>query len=212
MVQANFKSVNSSGISSIEDVLEDARSGKLFILVDNENRENEGDLIVLAEKIKPEHMAFMVNYGTGIVCLAMTKSHMESLNLNFMEKKNVSDNHTAFTTSIDARYGITTGVSAEDRTKTILTAINKNSTQDDIVTPGHIFPLIANEGGITKRAGHTEASVEIAKLAGLDHSAVICELVNHDGSMMRLPELLEFAEHHKIRLTTIDKLISYIKK
>ncbi|WP_341808664.1 3,4-dihydroxy-2-butanone-4-phosphate synthase [Wolbachia endosymbiont (group E) of Neria commutata] len=212
MVQANFKSVNSPGISSIQDVLEDARSGKLFILVDNENRENEGDLIVLAEKIKPEHMAFMVNHGTGIVCLAMTKSHMESLNLNFMEKKNVSDNHTAFTTSIDARYGITTGVSAEDRTKTILTAINKNSTQDDIVTPGHIFPLIANEGGVTKRAGHTEASVEIAKLAGLDHSAVICELVNDDGSMMRLPELLEFAEHHKIKLTTIDKLISYVKK
>ncbi|APR97980.1 3,4-dihydroxy-2-butanone-4-phosphate synthase [Wolbachia endosymbiont of Folsomia candida] len=212
MVQANFKSVNLPGISSVEDVLEDARLGKLFILVDDENRENEGDLIVLAEKIKPEHMAFMVNYGTGIVCLAMTKSHMENLNLNFMEKKNVSDNHTAFTTSIDARYGITTGVSAEDRTKTILTAIDKDSTQDDIITPGHVFPLIANEGGVTKRAGHTEASVEIAKLVGLDHSAVICELVNDDGSMMRLPELLKFAEHHKIKLTTIDKLISYVEK
>jgi 3,4-dihydroxy 2-butanone 4-phosphate synthase len=212
MVQATYPSVDLSGISSAEGVLEDARSGKLFILVDSESRENEGDLIVLAEKLKPEHMAFMVRYGTGIVCLAMTKSHMERLAINFMEKKNVDDNHTAFTTSIDARYGITTGVSAEDRTKTILTAIDKNSTQDDIVTPGHIFPLIANEGGVTKRPGHTEASVEIAKLAGLDHSAVICELVNDDGSMMRLPDLLKFAERHKIKLTTIDKLISYVKK
>ena len=212
MVQSTCTSLNLSGISSIEDVLEDARSGKLFILADDEDRENEGDLIVLAEKVKPEHIAFMVRYGTGIVCLAMTGSHMKKLDLNFMEKKNVSDDHTAFTTSIDARYGITTGVSAEDRAKTVLAAINKTSTQDDIITPGHIFPLIANEGGVMKRAGHTEASVEMAKLAGLDHSAVICELVNQDGSMMRLPELLKFAEHHKIKLTTIDKLINYIKK
>lgn len=212
MVQSTCASLNLPDISSIEDVLEDARSGKLFILVDNEDRENEGDLIVLAEKIKPEHIAFMVNYGTGIVCLAMTKPHMSKLGLNFMERKNVSDNHTAFTTSIDARYDITTGVSAEDRAKTILAAIGKNSTQDDIITPGHVFPLIANEGGVIKRAGHTEASVEMAKLAGLDHSAVICELVNKDGSMMRLPELLKFAKDHEIKLTTIDKLINYIKK
>ncbi|ONI56378.1 3,4-dihydroxy-2-butanone 4-phosphate synthase [Wolbachia pipientis wVitA] len=199
------------GISSVEDVLEDARSGKLFILVDDENRENEGDLIVLAEKIKPEHMAFMVRYGTGVVCLAMTKFHMKRLGLNFMEKKNIGENHTAFTTSIDARYGITTGVSAEDRTKTIHAAINKDGTQDDIITPGHVFPVIAHKGGVAQRAGHTEASVEMAKLVGFDHSAVICELVNDDGSMMRLPQLLKFAEQHKIKLTTIDKLISYVK-
>ncbi|WP_264338255.1 3,4-dihydroxy-2-butanone-4-phosphate synthase [Wolbachia endosymbiont (group A) of Cheilosia soror] len=211
MVQATYASMTLPGISSVEDVLEDARSGKLFILVDDENRENEGDLIVLAEKIKPEHMAFMVRYGTGVVCLAMTKFHMKRLGLNFMEKKNIGENHTAFTTSIDARYGITTGVSAEDRTKTIHAAINKDGTQDDIITPGHVFPVIAHKGGVAQRAGHTEASVEMAKLVGFDHSAVICELVNDDGSMMRLPQLLKFAEQHKIKLTTIDKLISYVK-
>lgn len=212
MVQATYASMSLPGISSVEDVLEDARSGKLFILVDDENRENEGDLVVLAEKIKPEHMAFMVRYGTGVVCLAMTKFHMKRLGLNFMEKKNIGENHTAFTTSIDARYGITTGVSAEDRTKTIHAAINKDGTQDDIITPGHVFPVIAHKGGVAQRAGHTEASVEMAKLVGFDHSAVICELVNDDGSMMRLPQLLKFAEQHKIKLTTIDKLISYVKK
>ncbi|WP_265027372.1 3,4-dihydroxy-2-butanone-4-phosphate synthase [Wolbachia endosymbiont (group A) of Bombylius major] len=211
MVKATYASMSLPGISSVEDVLEDARSGKLFILVDDENRENEGDLIVLAEKIKPEHMAFMVRYGTGVVCLAMTKFHMKRLGLNFMEKKNIGENHTAFTTSIDARYGITTGVSAEDRTKTIHAAINKDGTQDDIITPGHVFPVIAHKGGVAQRAGHTEASVEMAKLVGFDHSAVICELVNDDGSMMRLPQLLKFAEQHKIKLTTIDKLISYVK-
>ncbi|WP_338976717.1 3,4-dihydroxy-2-butanone-4-phosphate synthase [Wolbachia endosymbiont (group A) of Ophion ellenae] len=211
MVQATYASMSLPGISSVEDVLEDARSGKLFILVDDENRENEGDLIVLAEKIKPEHMAFMVRYGTGVVCLAMTKFHMKRLGLNFMEKKNIGENHTAFTTSIDARYGITTGVSAEDRTKTIHAAINKDGTQDDIITPGHVFPVIAHKGGVAQRAGHTEASVEMAKLVGFDHSAVICELVNDDGSMMRLPQSLKFAEQHKIKLTTIDKLISYVK-
>ncbi|WP_253302658.1 3,4-dihydroxy-2-butanone-4-phosphate synthase [Wolbachia endosymbiont of Psylliodes chrysocephala] len=212
MVQATYASMSLPGISSVEDVLEDARSGKLFILVDDESRENEGDLVILAEKVKPEHMAFMVRYGTGVVCLAMTKFHMKRLGLNFMEKKNIGENHTAFTTSIDARYGITTGVSAEDRTKTIHAAINKDGTQDDIITPGHVFPVIAHKGGVAQRAGHTEASVEMAKLVGFDHSAVICELVNDDGSMMRLPQLLEFAEQHKIKLTTIDKLISYVKK
>ncbi|WP_250296638.1 3,4-dihydroxy-2-butanone-4-phosphate synthase [Wolbachia endosymbiont of Oedothorax gibbosus] len=214
MVQATYASMSLPGISSVEDVLEDARSGKLFILVDDESRENEGDLIVLAEKIKPEHMAFMVRYGTGIVFLAMTKLHMSKLDLEFMERSNVDEKiapHTAFTTSIDARYGITTGVSAYDRTHTILTAIDEKSTKDDIITPGHVFPIIANEGGVLARNGHTEASVEIAKLVGLNHAAVGCELVNDDGSMMRLPQLLKFAEQHKIKLTTIDKLISYVK-
>ncbi len=206
-----YASVNTHGISSIESVLEDARSGKLFILVDNENRENEGDLVVLAEKVRPEHIAFMVRYGAGIVCLSMTVSHMQNLNIGFMEKKNVYDDHTAFATSIDASYGIATGVSAEDRAKTILTAINNNSTPDDIVTPGHVFPVIANEGGVLKRAGHTEASVEIARLVGMNHAAVICELVNDDGSMMRLPDMLKFAVQHEIKLTTIDKLICYLK-
>ncbi|MDN5248032.1 MAG: 3,4-dihydroxy-2-butanone-4-phosphate synthase [Wolbachia endosymbiont of Tyrophagus putrescentiae] len=205
----------SESISSVESVLEDARSGKMFILVDGEDRENEGDIIVLAEKVKPEHIAFMVRYGTGIVFLAMTRSHMDRLNLEFMKRSNVDEKlmpHTAFTTSIDARYGITTGVSADDRAHTILTAVSPESTGGDIITPGHVFPIIANENGVLARHGHTEASVEIAKLAGLNCAAVGCEVVNDDGSMMRLPELLKFAEQHQIKLTTIDKLISYVKE
>ncbi|QKX02290.1 3,4-dihydroxy-2-butanone-4-phosphate synthase [Wolbachia endosymbiont of Dirofilaria (Dirofilaria) immitis] len=215
MIQATYASMNLSCISPVEDVLEDARSGKLFILVDNENRENEGDLIILAEKLKPKHVAFMIRYGTGIVFLAMTKLHMNRLGLEFMRRSNVDEKlapHTAFTTSIDARYGITTGVSANDRTRTILIAIDEKSTKDDIITPGHVFPIIANDSGVLARNGHTEASVEIAKLVNLNHAAVGCELVNDDGSMMRLPQLLEFAEQHKIKLTTIDELINYVKK
>lgn len=210
-----YPPVNLSGISSVESVLDDACSGKLFILVDDENRENEGDLIVLAEKVKSEHIAFMVRYGTGIVFLAMTNSHMNRLGLDFMKRSNVDEKlvtHTAFTTSIDARYGITTGVSANDRAHTIITAINEKSTKDDIITPGHVFPIIADDGGVLVRNGHTEASVEVAKLVGLNNSAVGCEIVNDDGSMMRLPELIKFAEQHKIKLTTIDKLINYVKK
>ncbi len=200
-------------ISPIEDVLEDAYQGKIFILVDDENRENEGDLVILAEKVNVDAVALMIRYGSGIVCLAVTGSHVNNLNLELMPRRNVSNDHTAFTTSIDARSGITTGVSAQDRTKTILTAIDRNSTKDDIVTPGHVFPLIVNEGGVLKRKGHTEASVEIARIVGLDQSAVICEVVNQeDGSMMRLPKLLEFAKGHKIKLTTINELINFIKK
>ncbi|WP_333023248.1 3,4-dihydroxy-2-butanone-4-phosphate synthase [Wolbachia endosymbiont of Pentidionis agamae] len=201
-------------VSSIEDVLEDAYLGKLFILVDDENRENEGDLIILAEKVTASAIAFMIRYGSGIIFLSMTKFHMEKLNLDFMKKSNVDDKHiphTAFTTSIDARYGITTGVSANDRTHTIITAIDKRSTQSDIITPGHVFPIIANEGGVLVRNGHTEASVEIAKLVGLSHTAVGCEIMNSDGSMMRFPGLLEFAKQHGIKLTTINKLIDYVK-
>lgn len=211
----NMATCMSADISSIESILEDARSGKLFILVDDENRENEGDLIILAEKVKPEHIAFMVRYGSGIVFLAMTNLHMSKLDLEFMRRSNVDEKlipHTAFTTSIDARHGITTGVSADDRVRTILTAVDQKSTKNDIITPGHVFPIIANEGGVLARNGHTEASVEIAKLVGCNHAAVGCELVNDDGSMMRLPELLEFAKQHKIKLTTIEKLISYVKK
>ena len=203
-----------TGIAPIEEVLEDARLGNLFILVDDENRENEGDVIILAEKVKPEHVAFMVRYGSGIVFLAMTNLHRERLSLDFMKKHNVDEKlvpHTAFTTSIDARYGITTGVSADDRAHTILTAINEKSTKDDIITPGHVFPIIAHKGGVLARGGHTEASVEITKLVGINHAAVGCELINENGSMMRLPDLIKFAEQHKIKITTIDRLIVYIK-
>lgn len=199
-------------ISPVEDVLEDALQGKLFILADDENRENEGDLVILAERINIEAVTFMIRYGSGIVCLVLTNSYANNLGLDLMPRRNIDSYHTAFTTSIDARYGITTGVSAQDRTHTILTAIDKNSTMDDITTPGHVFPLIANQGGVLKRRGHTEASIEIARIVGLDQSAVICEVMNQeDGSMMRLPNLLEFAKEHKIKLTTIDKLVKFIE-
>ncbi|WP_339048672.1 3,4-dihydroxy-2-butanone-4-phosphate synthase [Candidatus Mesenet endosymbiont of Phosphuga atrata] len=198
--------------SPVEDVLEDALQGKLFILADDENRENEGDLVILAERVNIEAVTFMIRYGSGIVCLVLTNSHANNLGLDLMPRRNIGSYHTAFTTSIDARYGITTGVSAQDRTHTILTAIDKNSTVNDITTPGHVFPLIANQGGVLKRRGHTEASIEIARIIGLDQSAVICEVMNQeDGSMMRLPHLLEFAKEHKIKLTTIDKLVKFIE-
>lgn len=204
--------MNSLEVSPVEDVLEDALQGKLFILADDEDRENEGDLIVLAERVNVEAVTSMIRYGSGIVCLVLTNSRMSDLELDPMPRRNVSNYHTAFTTSIDARYGITTGVSAQDRTHTILTAIDKNSTMDDITTPGHVFPLIANQGGVLKRRGHTEASIEIARIVGLNQSAVICEVMNQeDGSMMRLPHLLEFAKEHKIKLTTIDKLVKFIE-
>lgn len=204
--------MNSLEISPIEDILEDALQGKLFILVDDENRENEGDLVILAEKVNVEATTFMIKYGSGIVCLVLTSLRMNDLGLDLMPRRNVGNYHTAFTTSIDARYGITTGVSAQDRTHTILTAIDKNSTVNDITTPGHVFPLVANQGGVLKRRGHTEASIEIARMVGLDQSAVICEVMNQDdGSMMRLPNLLKFAKEHKIKLTTIDKLVKFME-
>ncbi|UWI83144.1 3,4-dihydroxy-2-butanone-4-phosphate synthase [Wolbachia endosymbiont of Howardula sp.] len=201
-----------TSISSITDILDEAIAGKLFIIVDDENRENEGDLIILADKITPKHMAFMIRYGTGIVFLAMTKLHMIKLNLGFMHQTNVENqvHHTAFTTSIDARFGITTGVSAYDRTHTIHIAINDQSTQDDIITPGHVFPTIANDGGVLVRRGHTEASVEIAKLAGYTQAAVGCELINDNGTMMRLPEIFAFSQLHNIKFTTIDTIVYYL--
>ncbi|WP_339045567.1 3,4-dihydroxy-2-butanone-4-phosphate synthase [Candidatus Mesenet endosymbiont of Agriotes lineatus] len=204
--------MSSLEISPIEDILGDALQGKLFILVDDENRENEGDLVILAEKVNVEATTFMIRHGSGIVCLVLTSSRVSDLGLDLMSRRNVGNYHTAFTTSIDARCGITTGVSAQDRTHTILTAIDKSSTGDDITTPGHVFPLIANQGGVLKRRGHTEASIEIARIVGLDQSAVICEVMNQeDGSMMRLPNLLEFAKEHKIKLTTIDKLVKFME-
>ncbi|MGN7678571.1 MAG: 3,4-dihydroxy-2-butanone-4-phosphate synthase, partial [Anaplasma sp.] len=169
--------------ASVDKVVEDASKGKAFVLLDDEDRENEGDLVVLADRVSAAVLNMMIRYGSGIICLAISESHARRLGLDLMPRRNAGDSCSAFTTSIDARYGITTGVSAYDRMTTILAAVAEHSSADDIVTPGHVFPIIADSGGVAKRAGHTEASREVAKLAGGANAAVICELMNPDGTM-----------------------------
>ncbi|MGN7618920.1 MAG: 3,4-dihydroxy-2-butanone-4-phosphate synthase [Ehrlichia sp.] len=204
-------SESSSFISPIEHIVEDAKQGKLCILVDDEQRENEGDLIVLAEKVTSDAINFMITHGSGIVCLSITEDLMYRLGLEFMPKRHVNDNSASFATSIDARYGITTGVSACDRASTILAVVDRNVQKDDFVTPGHIFPIVSKKGGVLERSGHTEASIEVAKIAGLAPVAVVCELMNPDGTMSRLPDIIKFSQHHGIKVTTIDRLIQYVK-
>ncbi|QXK92259.1 3,4-dihydroxy-2-butanone-4-phosphate synthase [Neoehrlichia mikurensis] len=197
-------------ISFVDHVIEDAANGKPFILVDDKNRENEGDLVVLADKVNSEIMNLMIQHGSGIVCLAMTEYYMKKLNLDFMPRTNINDNCAAFTTSIDSRYGITTGVSAQDRVTTILTVIRDGTTKDDFVTPGHVFPIIARSGGVLERPGHTEASVEIARLSACSEAAVVCELMNKDGTMSRFSEIVDFANKYNIKILTINRLIEYL--
>jgi 3,4-dihydroxy 2-butanone 4-phosphate synthase/GTP cyclohydrolase II len=199
-------------LSSIEDVIEDARNGQMFILVDDEDRENEGDLIIPAEKANPETINFMAKYGRGLVCLAVTPERADQLGLELMAAKNQSRHQTAFTISIEAREGITTGISAADRAQTISVAINSNRGRTDIVSPGHVFPLIAQPGGVLVRAGHTEAAVDIARLAELNPSGVICEVMNDDGTMARLPDLLVFAKQHGLKVASISDLIAYRRR
>jgi 3,4-dihydroxy 2-butanone 4-phosphate synthase/GTP cyclohydrolase II len=201
-----------TAISSIEEIIEDARQGKMFILVDHEDRENEGDLVMPAEKVTPETVNFMATYGRGLICLALTSDRLDSLGLPLMAASNSSRHETAFTVSIEAREGVTTGISAHDRAKTINVAINPNSGAQDIATPGHVFPLRARNGGVLVRAGHTEAAVDIARLANLDGSGVICEIMNDDGTMARLPDLIAFAQRHTLKLGTITDLIAYRRK
>jgi 3,4-dihydroxy 2-butanone 4-phosphate synthase/GTP cyclohydrolase II len=201
-----------SKLSPIEDVIEDARNGRMFILVDDEDRENEGDLIIPAEKASPEAVNFMAKYGRGLICLSVTPERADELGLELMSIKNQSRHQTAFTTSIEAREGVTTGISAADRATTVAVAINPNRGRNDIVTPGHIFPLIAEHGGVLVRAGHTEAAVDVARLAGLNPSGVICEIMNDDGTMARLPDLLTFADHHKLKIASIADLIAYRRR
>jgi len=198
-------------IATIEEAIEDIRQGKMIILVDDEDRENEGDLCVAAEKVTPEIINFMAKYGRGLICLALTAEKVEQLKLPLMS----SDTHpspphgTAFTVSIEARKGVTTGISAHDRAVTILTAIADNAKPEDLVIPGHVFPLRARPGGVLVRAGHTEGSVDLARLAGLKPAAVICEIMNDDGTMARLPDLEKFAQKHGLKIVTIADLISY---
>jgi 3,4-dihydroxy 2-butanone 4-phosphate synthase / GTP cyclohydrolase II len=196
-------------LSPINAIIKDAKKGKLFILVDNKNRENEGDLVIPASKANSKSINFMAKHGRGLVCLALTKKQVEKLSLPLMSSINKARMQTAFTVSIEAKKGITTGISAFDRAKTIKVAINKGSKKRDIVSPGHVFPLVARNGGVLERAGHTEASIDISKLAKLNPSSVICEVMNEDGRMARFDDLLLFAKKHNLKIASIEDLISY---
>jgi 3,4-dihydroxy 2-butanone 4-phosphate synthase/GTP cyclohydrolase II len=196
-------------LSSIEELIEEARNGRMFILVDDEDRENEGDLVIPAQFATPDAINFMARHARGLICLALTQQRIEHLGLSLMSRHNSTRHQTAFTVSIEAREGVTTGISAHDRAHTVAVAINPDSDRDDIVTPGHVFPLVAREGGTLVRAGHTEASVDIARKAGLNASAVICEIMNDDGTMARLPDLISFAQRHNLKLGTIADLIAH---
>jgi 3,4-dihydroxy 2-butanone 4-phosphate synthase/GTP cyclohydrolase II len=196
-------------ISPIEDILEDFRNGRMIILVDAEDRENEGDLVVPAQMATPEAINFMAKHGRGLICLSLTETRAEQLHLEYMSRKNEARHRTAFTVSIEAREGIATGISAADRARTIATAIDPTRDYKDIVTPGHVFPLIARSGGVLVRAGHTEASVDLARMSGLLPAAVICEIMNDDGTMARMPDLVAFAQRHGLKVGTIEDLIAY---
>ena len=202
-----------NGLSTIEEVIADAKAGKLFILVDDEDRENEGDLCVIGESATADAINFMAKYGRGLICLALTRIRTEQLGLTMMERRNESRHETAFTISIEAREGVTTGISAADRALTIKTAIDPNCSERDITTPGHIFPLIARDGGTLVRAGHTEAVVDIARACGSDNpSGVICEIMKDDGEMARLPDLVCFAKEHDLKIASIADLIAWRRR
>ncbi len=196
-------------LSPIKDIIKDARKGKMFVLVDDKNRENEGDLVISGSKCNSKNINFMAMHGRGLICLALTKKQVDKLGLPLMSSVNKARMQTAFTVSIESKKGITTGISAFDRAKTIKVAINKKSQKKDIVSPGHVFPLVAKNGGVLERAGHTEASVDISKLAKLNPSAVICEVMNEDGRMARFDDLLKFSKKHKLKIASIEDLISY---
>ncbi len=196
-------------ISPIKDIIADIRTGKMVVLVDEEDRENEGDLVLGAQFVTPEHINFMARFGRGLICLTLTEIRCHQLNLSPMVQRNGTRLGTNFTASIEAASGVTTGISAADRAHTILTAVAKGAKPDDLVSPGHIFPLMTQNGGVLVRAGHTEAGCDLAQLAGLEPAAVICEILKDDGSMARLPDLLEFAAHHGLKIGTIADLIHY---
>ena len=202
----------SDAVSSIEEIIDDARNGRMFILVDHEDRENEGDLVIPAQMCTPQAVNFMATHGRGLICLSLTGSRIDALGLPLMSPKNSSRHETAFTMSIEAREGVETGISAADRARTISVAIDPTKGPQDIATPGHVFPLRARDGGVLVRAGHTEAAVDISRLAGLNPSGVICEIMNDDGSMARLPDLIAFGQKHGIKIGTISDLIAYRRR
>jgi 3,4-dihydroxy 2-butanone 4-phosphate synthase/GTP cyclohydrolase II len=193
----------------IEDIIDEARNGRMYILIDDEDRENEGDLIIPAQMATPAAINFMATHGRGLICLALDKARVDQLGLHPMSRNNTESMQTAFTVSIEAKEGVTTGISAADRARTVSVAIDQTKGPDDIVTPGHVFPLMAREGGTLVRAGHTEAAVDISRLAGLNPSGVICEIMNEDGTMARLDDLIAFARKHQLKIGTIRDLIAY---
>ena len=196
-------------LSSIDEIIEEARNGRMFVLIDDEQRENEGDLVIPAQMATPEAINFMAKFGRGLICLALTSERVRQLNLPLMARQNASRHQTAFTVSIEAREGVSTGISASDRARTIAAAIDPSKGTDDIASPGHVFPLEARDGGVLVRAGHTEAAADLARLAGLNPSGVICEIMNDDGTMARLPDLEKFSQTHGIKVGTIADLIAY---
>src|SRR5687767_11841501 len=196
----------------IEQIIDEARNGRMFILVDDEDRENEGDLIIPAQMATPDAINFMATHGRGLICLALAKARVDQLGLELMSRHNGTRHETAFTVSIEAREGVTTGISAADRARTVAVAIDASKGSEDIVTPGHVFPLIARDGGVLVRAGHTEAAVDISRLAGLNPAGVICEIMAEDGSMARLDDLLRFARLHGLKVGTIRDLIAYRRR
>ena len=199
-------------LSPTEELLAEARSGRMFVLVDDEDRENEGDLVIPAQFATPDAINFMAKHARGLICLALTRQRVEQLGLRLMAQANGTRHQTAFTVSIEARDGVTTGISAADRARTVAVAINPEMGRDDIVTPGHVFPLMARDGGTLVRAGHTEAAVDFARLAGLNPSGVICEIMNDDGTMARMPDLVAFAQRHGLKLGTIADLIGHRRR
>lgn len=199
-------------LSSPEEIIDEARNGRMFILVDDEDRENEGDLVIPAQMATPEKINFMARHGRGLICLAMTKDRVDTLGLPLMSRNNGTRHETAFTVSIEAKEGVTTGISAADRARTVAVAIDATKDKADIVTPGHVFPLVARDGGVLVRAGHTEAAVDVARLAGLNPSGVICEIMNEDGTMARMDDLVGFAQLHHLKIGTIRDLIAYRRR
>ncbi len=199
--------MSSLNISPSIEIINEIRLGRMVILVDEEDRENEGDLVLAAEFATPEHINFMAKHGRGLICLTLTEKRCRQLKLPSMVEKNGSSMHTNFTISIEAAEGVTTGISAADRARTIQAAVAKNAVAKDIVSPGHVFPLAAENGGVLVRAGHTEAGCDLAALAGLEPASVICEILKDDGSMARLPDLIAFAEEHQLKISTIADVI-----
>ncbi|WP_230772320.1 3,4-dihydroxy-2-butanone-4-phosphate synthase [Sphingomonas sp. Leaf4] len=212
MANAELSGLAHAFLSSPEEIIDEARNGRMFILVDDEDRENEGDLVIPAQMATPDAINFMARHGRGLICLAMNKARVEQLGLDLMARNNGTRHETAFTVSIEAREGVTTGISAADRARTIAVAIDAAKEASEIVTPGHVFPLVAREGGVLVRAGHTEAAVDVSRLAGLNPSGVICEIMNEDGTMARMDDLVAFAQLHALRIGTIRDLIAYRRR
>src|SRR5215468_1959570 len=200
---------NRSHFATVEEAVEEIRNGRMVVLVDDEDRENEGDLAMAAEKITPDAINFMAKYGRGLICMPLTEDRCDELHLPLMSPINTSVHGTAFTEAIDARVGVTTGISASDRAITILTAIDPKTKPQDLARPGHIFPLRARNGGVLVRAGQTEASVDVARIAGLQPAGVICEIMSEDGTMARVPQLIEFCKEHNLKMLTVADLIRY---